>query len=312
MEVDAAQYASISREMLEKGHYLLVKHRLGHYLDKPPLLFWLSSLSFRIFGIHNFACRLPSLLFTVLGIFSTYKLGSILYNKNTGLLSAWILLTCQAYFLFNNDVRTDTILAGSVVFSIWQLTEFILRKKTVNFLLGFIGISAAMLTKGPIGLMVPVLAFGSHFIYKKDWENLFKWQWIIGILIVLILLLPMLYGLYLHASEYPDNPLYQKDKFYGLRFYFWIQSFGRITGENQWHNNNDPSFFIHSFLWSFLPWSIIAFSGISRDLFNALKKKVRLNPETEIITLSGVVLPFIAFSMSKYVLPHYIYKNKKY
>ena len=48
MEIDAAQYASISQEMLQTGDYLQVHHRHADYLDKPPLLFWLTSFSFKL------------------------------------------------------------------------------------------------------------------------------------------------------------------------------------------------------------------------------------------------------------------------
>ena len=52
MEVDAAQYASMSQEMLQTGEFLQVHHRYQDYLDKPPLLFWLSSISFWNFQFH--------------------------------------------------------------------------------------------------------------------------------------------------------------------------------------------------------------------------------------------------------------------
>src|SRR5690242_14579441 len=60
MEVDAAQYASISREMLETGQWLQVHHRYMDYLDKPPLLFWFSALSLKLFGVSIWAYKLPS------------------------------------------------------------------------------------------------------------------------------------------------------------------------------------------------------------------------------------------------------------
>jgi 4-amino-4-deoxy-L-arabinose transferase-like glycosyltransferase len=62
METDAAQYASISAEMARTGEYLQVKHRHENYLDKPPLLFWLSSVSIDILGNKAWAYKLPSLL----------------------------------------------------------------------------------------------------------------------------------------------------------------------------------------------------------------------------------------------------------
>ena len=74
MEIDAAQYAEISREMAEIGNCLKVFERGRDYLDKPPLLFRLSSTSFKIFGLHNWSFKLPALLVLFLGVFSTFKL----------------------------------------------------------------------------------------------------------------------------------------------------------------------------------------------------------------------------------------------
>lgn len=307
MNADAAQYASMSREMAEHGSYLIVREHLGHYLDKPPFLLWLSALSFRIFGISDLAYRIPSFLFTLLGLYSTFRLGRLLYNKKVGIYASLLLITCQAWFLINHDIRTDTILAASVIFSIWQIYEYTLTDRLLNFFLGFAGIAVSMLTKGPIGIMVPVLALGSHFLIKRDWKNIFRWQWLAGLIVVLVLLLPMLWGLYMHSEAYPDNPLYQKDKYYALRFYFWIQSFGRITGESSWHNAHDPFFFVHTFIWSFFPWAFITFTGIYLALRNLFRIRKDKNPDREWITLAGVLLVIIAFSFSKYVLPHYIY-----
>ena len=74
MEVDAAQYAAMSMEMLKAHRYLQLYDRALAYLDKPPLLMWLSSLSFYLFGISDFAYRLPSFMATILAVYSTYRL----------------------------------------------------------------------------------------------------------------------------------------------------------------------------------------------------------------------------------------------
>ena len=160
MDVDSAQYASISREMAETGNYLQVQHRGMDYLDKPPLLFWVNALLFSIFGVADWVFKLGSFLFTILGVYSTFRLGKILYNAETGRLAALLLYTCQAFFLFNNDVRTDTMLTSAVVFAIWQMTEWLHNRKWKWLIGGAVGIALAMLAKGPVGLMVPVLAFG--------------------------------------------------------------------------------------------------------------------------------------------------------
>lgn len=307
MDVDAAQYASIAREMLERGDWLHVTNRYQDYLDKPPLLFWLSALSFKVFGISNFAYKLPSLLFALLGIFSTYKLGKLLYSEKTGMLSALMFASCQAMFLITNDVRTDTILTGAIIFSIWNIAAYNQSGKLTDFLAGFIGIAAAMLAKGPIGLMAPALAFGSHFILKREWKSILRWQWIIGLLIVAIVLSPMLIGLYQQFDMHPEKGVS------GVRFYLWDQSFGRLTGDNPFINSQqkpqdtDPFFFIHSFLWAFLPWSLFFLFGYWQKLKSIILSKFRLNGNEEAITTGGFTLVFIAMSLSDYKLPHYIF-----
>ncbi|MEJ7588240.1 MAG: glycosyltransferase family 39 protein [Ferruginibacter sp.] len=167
MDIDATQYASMSREMLLSGNYLQLYDLGKDYLDKPPMLFWLSSLSLRIFGIHDWAYRLPSFIFSLLAIYSTYRLALLFYKKEIALLSMVILASCQAMFLINHDVRTDTMLLGWVACSIWQLAAWYQLGKWKNLLLSAIAIAGGMMTKGPLALMIPVFAFAPHFILKS-------------------------------------------------------------------------------------------------------------------------------------------------
>ena len=150
MDVDASQYASISREMADSGSFLEVMHRGENYLDKPPLLFWLSALLFKIFGPGNLVYKLPSFLVTLLGLYSLFRLTERWYDRKTGLLAAIILGSSLAWYQFNNDVRTDTLLAGFVVFAVWQLDRFSSSGKAMHFIAGFSSVALAMMSKGPI------------------------------------------------------------------------------------------------------------------------------------------------------------------
>ena len=296
MEVDAAQYASISREMAETGGYLQVKHRGENYLDKPPLLFWLSSLSIQAFGVSAWAYKLPSFLFTVLGIWSVYRFTLIYYTQKTAWFAALILASCQAWFLFNNDVRTDTLLAGSVIFSVWQIARYLEYKSVWGLIFGGAGIAAAMMAKGPIGLMAPALAFGSHLVFARRWKTFLRPGWLLLLLIAAALLVPMCYGLY---RQYGMD---------GLEFFFWKQSFGRITGENEWRNDAGYFFFLHTFPWAFLPWSLLALPALALGLSGLAKNGFRVRKsQPEVISLFGFLLPFAALSFSHYKLPHYIF-----
>lgn len=296
MEVDAAQYASISREMAETGEYLQVKHRGGDYLDKPPLLFWLSSLSIWAFGNEAWAYKLPSFLFTVLGLWSVYRFTLIYYPQKTAWFSVFILGSCQAWFLFNNDVRTDTMLAGAVIFSVWQIARYLEYKNLWGLVLGGVGIAAAMLAKGPIGLMAPALAVGAQLVAARRWKTFFKPAWLLMLAVMAVLLLPMCYGLY---KQYGMD---------GLEFFFWKQSFGRLTGENEWHNDAGYFYFLHTFPWAFLPWSLLALPAFGLGILCLFRNGFTVRKsQPEVMSLFGFLLPFVALSFSHYKLPHYIF-----
>lgn len=308
MEADAAQYATMSLEMLQTGNYLEIYHRGNDYIDKPPLLFWLSSLSFRLLGVSNFAYKLPSVLFTLLGLWATYRLTKVVYSSSAAFFATLILASCQAWFMINHDVRTDTILAASTIFAIWQLVLFTRTLKFMHVFWGALGVAGAMLTKGPIGLMVPALALGSDFLLKRQWNQIFRWQWLAMLAVVAICLLPMLWGLYTQydLSEH-GKKTYNGIITSGLRFYFWTQSFGRLTGESTWKNDTDPFYFLHTFAWAFLPWSFLFFAAFIRKIREVISFRFRLPRGREALTVGGILIPAIAFSFSKYKLPHYIF-----
>jgi 4-amino-4-deoxy-L-arabinose transferase-like glycosyltransferase len=306
MDVDAAQYGLISKTMFLSRSYLEVMVGGKDYLDKPPLLFWTACLSFKVFGIHDWAYRIPSALCFFLGIYSLYRFTKLFYDEYTAKIAALIMASCLAACLMLNDVRTDTMLTGWVMFSIWQLAEFNRSLRFKNIALGSLGIGLAMLTKGPIGMLIPVTAFSSEFIYKKQWGNFFRWQYIPAVLIIALVLLPMSYGLYEQFDLHPEKSTYGIKSPSGLKFFYWTQSFGRITGEITIKNDPDPFFLVHSFLWSFLPWTVFFIPAFYTNV--VYKIRAYKNPiNKEFISMGGFSFVFIFLSLSKYQLPHYIF-----
>lgn len=292
MAIDAAQYAEMSWEMFTTKSFLKVHLYAADYLDKPPLLFWLNSLSFCLFGINNISYKLPSLLFAILAILSTYRFAKIYYSLLIATIAALMLASTEALFLITNDVRTDTLLMGAVAFAIWQWAQFFETPKTINLLLGSVGIGLALLAKGPIGLIAVGAAFLPHLIVTKKWRYLLDLRTIISLVLITLILIPMCVG------------LYQQWGWDGIKFYFWTQSFGRITGASKWNNNPDTFFLLHTTLWAFLPWSLFLFAGWADRLSSIFGKKTL---GSEIISMSGLTLVTIALMLSKYQLPHYIF-----
>lgn len=307
MELDAAQYANISMEMSYNKSFLEVYYRGNDYMDKPPLLFWLSSLSFILFGVGNFAYKLPSVIILLLGIYSTYKFAQMWYSKDIARLAALIFASTQAVFLITNDVRTDINLVGLVIFSTWQINLYIKENKWKNLLLGAIGTGGAMLAKGPIGIVIPALAIGGDLLLKRNWRAIFKYQWLIFLGIVALILLPMSYGLYVQFDLHPEKFVYEMQGPSGLKFFYWTQSFGRITGDSYWENDSSFFFFFHTILWDMQPWVLLFIPALIAGVVNLAKEKFRPSEHQEYISLAGFILVFLALSKSNFKLPHYIF-----
>lgn len=307
MDADASQYAAMSREMKESGSYLQVYEQGKDYLDKPPFLFWVSSVSMLLFGENNFGFKFPSILFAIIAIFATYRFARLFYNQTIALLSAIVLASCQAFFLITNDIRTDTILMSWVIIALWQLAEWMRSNKTIHFLFGCAAIGAGMVTKGPIALFVPIFAFGSHFLLQRKFSYLFKPVYLLGLLVIAVVLIPMSIGLYQQFDLHPEKTVNGLKNVSGLKFFYWTQSFGRITGENAWNNNAPFSFLFENLLWGMLPWTLFFVAGFLNDLVQIIRKKLHVAVNEEFITTGGFVLTYCSLAISKYQLPHYIY-----
>jgi len=314
MDVDSAQYASLSREMRDTGAYLEVQLRGNDYLDKPPLLFWLSSLSFALFGVAPWSFKLLPLLSAFFAVYATAALGRLLYGPKAGFYAGLILGTCQAWFLFTLDLRTDTLLSAWVIGATWKLAAYQKNRRWADALWAGLFAGLAMLSKGPLGLMIPLLALGGSIVVEGRWKSLLRPGWYAGLGVALLCLIPMAWGLYHQFDLQPDKAvlmptphgLETRTGISGLRFFFWEQSFGRLTGENAWKDTSGPFFFVHNFLWAFMPWALFAVVALVWKMGREFRAW-RAGTPTEGLVLSGLLLPFIALSASNYKLPHYIF-----
>lgn len=291
MEVDAAQYAGMARDMARRGDLLKLYFRGGDYLDKPPLLFWLSALSFQLFGVQNWSYRLPSILFAFLGLYSTYRF-AMLYHGRDVARTATLMLGCSAaFFLMTNDVRCDTILMGSVITAAWLGCAWLESRSRLELFGCALAMAAGMLAKGPIGAIAPLLAIGGQLVGGRRWDRLRDPGIWLAMIVVALALLPMCIG------------LYQQHGWHGVRFYFWEQSFGRITGENRWKDDSTVLFFTHEIIWQALPWTLYILSGI----WVSIRSLAQGGIVREYASLSGALLVFLAISLSHFKLPHYLF-----
>lgn len=296
LDVDAAQYASISREMSVTGSVLKIYNGGREYLDKPPLLFWLSSALMWLTGSSEFTYKLPSMIFAIWAGWGISRLGKSWFKSTVEIYAAILWFSCQGFFLMNLDVRTDLLLTSCVVLAVWQFDRF-LETESIKFgiFAGFFT-GLAMLAKGPLGLILTGILTGLNLIVRNKWSLTWKPKTWIWLPVLLIVLLPMSIGLYQQfGSE-------------GLYFYYWKQSFGRITGENEWRNDAGPFFLTQNLLWAALPWTFVFLAAVAdfgkKLIQNRLKEDIF---SFQFLCFLGVAIPLVVLSRSHYQLPHYIF-----
>ncbi len=283
---DAGIYASAAKEILINKQWIKLTVAGDPYLHKPPFHFWLSAISYKIFGMSVVSYKLPTVLLSLLALFSTYKIGHLLYSKQVGYYAAAMFGFSQMYFLYNMDVHTDTVFMTAITFSIWHLIAFIQQQKWLNMILAAVAVAAAMLTKGPVGVAVPAFAVGAHLLLTRDFKNLFNWKWLVFVGFIILAITPYLAG------------LYKVFGWEGVQFYFWDNMADRVDGSSLSYKNKDYFFYLHTLLYLLLPWSLIIYPSIYKQIRHRAK---------EYFTLGAIVLFTLILSVSTGRAPHYIF-----
>jgi len=301
LDNDSAHHANIALHMYLTGDYVSLVDEGHDYLDKPHLLFWAASASYHLFGVNSFAYKFPSFLFTIFGIFSTYRLGKSLYNNEVGKLSALVIASAFAFMLANNDVRMEAILTASIAFATWQLVDWVHTKRFINIVGAALGLALAFSTKGLIGVFVPAIGIFFYILYKKDWRSLYNGQLFLLILFFFVFISPVLYCYYLQYDLHPEKIIREKSGWSGIKFILWQQTFERYEGNSfGGAGSKDYFFFFHSFLWAFAPWSVIAYIAVVNRIRNVATKKY------EWLTPGTFLVMAIMITFSGFKLPHYI------
>lgn len=239
------------------------------FLGKPPFSFWAGAISYKIFGMHDFSARVPSLIFTLFTMYLIYKYLKTFYSKTTALWGAIIYFTFLLSFSLSGAVITDPYLAFSTSLSMIAFIMVIRNQENYWKYLFFIGIALGLLAKGPIAV---VLTGGAIFLwivfnFKNRITELKKFPWIIGTLLVLVISLPW----YIIAEL----------KTPGFLDYFIIGEHIKRFLDPSWSGDlygtahKKP----HGEIWLFwmgasFPWGLIAIYAILKNVF----------PKTKLIT----------------------------
>jgi len=158
------------------------------------------------------------------------------------------------------------------------------------------------MTKGLYTIIPIATAIGLSLFYKKQWKDIFHWQWLIVGFLTLIFTMPTLYSYYVQFDMHPEKVIFGKTGVSGISFFFWDSQWGRFTNTGPIQGAGDPTFFLHTLLWAFAPWAFLAYFA----LYNKTKKLIKSTNKRENYTYFGFIVIFLIFSASKFQLPHYL------
>ncbi len=212
---DEPRYAQVSKEMVERGDWVLMHVNGKNYMDKPPLFFWLIALSSFLWqGFTSFSARFPSGLFGTLTVLLTFFLGKKLYGLRTGFLSALILATSFEFAYLSTRANIDATLtffttASLFVFLRWyqyhsdppaslrQGERGRVRGKWVEsgnrgnlVIYGFyMGMALATLAKGPVGFILPLMVSLIYLVVQKNWKAMKRMRLLTGMALCFAIIL---------------------------------------------------------------------------------------------------------------------------
>jgi len=257
VDPDEGRYAEIPREMLERGDFITPMLNYVKFFDKPPLHYWLSALSFTVFGQNEFAARFTGAAMGLLTVLLTYHVGRRLFGRREGLLAALILGTStgflvQARINFTDMTLTCT-LSAALAFFILAARESEARKG-LYYHLFYLFAALAVLAKGLIGIVFPGAVIFLYLLFTRRWQILKEMRLMTGIPLFLLVCAPW----YILVSL--KNP-----EFAG--FFFIHEHFERFTTTVH-HHKKGFWFYVPVLLYTMLPWSFfipVAVAGVWRE-----------------------------------------------
>ena len=293
IDPDEGRYAEIPREMLERGDLITPTLNYVKYFEKPPLLYWINAASMKIFGLNEFAARLPSALCGLLTLLTTYLIARRLYDRRTALLSALILGTSAGFVLQSRIILTDMLLTLCLTAALGAFIVAAQRDEGRNnnplpWYLFYLFCALAVLAKGLIGIVFPAGIILFFLVLGWRWRILTRMHCVVGLLLFLAVVIPWFVAVSHRNPEF-------------LHFFFIREHFERFTSTV--HGRYQPFwFFLPVLLGTMLPWSCF----IPGALSTAWADRRRESGQAGMFLLIWIGVVFLFFSLSSSKLVPYI------
>ena len=298
-----SSHAEAAREMMVKGDYVTLHMNGVRYLEKAPMIYWLVAFSYRVFGVNEFATRLPTLLSIFLMVLLGFRWGKQAFGLRAGVYAALFVTTAAGFYLFTRILIPEALLSLLIAASFYCfVTALDDPAQGWRWYAGYACLALAVLTKGLIPLVFVGITAVAYLAISGDWRRWREFRIPSGLLLFFVIAAPW------HILAGVRNPHF-------FWFYFVNEHFLRFLGKRYPVDYNKvPAALYWSLhlVWLF-PWSLylpLAIRNLPRD-FRALRQsgKVSFGLRTRMICWiwAGVVLTFFAFSTSQeyYTFPAY-------
>ena len=312
-DVDAVQ-AQIARNMLDSGDWVTARLDGVAYLEKSPLKYWMIAVSYRIFGVHDWAARIPMAGLAVLLCWLTARMGLWAFGARAGLYAGLALATCIGLFLFTRILIPDVGLTLAIALAMWAMLRALEEDEPHPRRWAWLmaaSIGTGLLLKGLIAAVFPI---GGGLLYllltrqlpvRRTWERLRPFS---GTLIILLIAAPW------HVLATMHNPPYfyfsmrsVPGEYHGFFwFYFFNEHLLRFLNLRYPRDYNTVPrlyFWLFHLLWLF-PWSAYL-AAATRLSYRAADRAGRMRLMA--VCWTGFLLVFFTFSSTQeyYSMPCY-------
>ena len=307
-DVDAVQ-AQIARNMLQSGDWVTARLDGIAYLEKSPLKYWLMAVSFVIFGVHDWAARIPLALSTIALCWVTMRFGAWAFGRKAGFYAGLALATCVGLFLFTRFQIPDATLTLTITVALWSLLRALEDDEPhparwAHAMWASIGVG--LLLKGLIAAVFSIAAGLLYlFFAKRDWRRL---RPVSGLALLLAIAAPWHILATLRNPPYFDFTMHSEaGSYHGFFWFYFINEhvlrFLNLRYPRDYNTVPRLYFWAFHLLWLF-PWSAFlpgAFEGGVRPVDRA--SRVRLLA----LCWIGFILVFFTFSTTQeyYSMPCY-------
>jgi 4-amino-4-deoxy-L-arabinose transferase-like glycosyltransferase len=312
-DVDSVQ-AQIARNMLDSGDWVTATLDGIPYLEKSPLKYWMIAISYMIFGVHDWAARIPLALGVILLCWLTARFGMWAFPASAGLYAGLVMATCVGLWLFTRVQIPDAIVTLTVTLALWAFLRALDEKERRPRLWAAVmaaSIGTGLLLKGliaalfPIGAALLYLGFTRELTSRATWRRLHIPS---GILIALAIAAPWHILATLRNPPYLDFTMKSEPgQYHGFFwFYFFNEHLFRFLNMRYPRDYNTVPrtlFWLFHLLWLF-PWSVFL-PAVWKVDFKPIDRAGR----TCLLALCwiGFLLAFFTFSTTQeyYSMPCY-------